>query len=157
MSNGFTGETEGKTRRDFLGLASMGAFFAAMFTALGGSLRMLKPTVRFEEPSAFKIGKADNFPAGLVKTLDEKNVVVFSDVDGLHAVSLICTHLGCVVQVKEKGFACPCHGSKYDAMGKVIGGPAPRPLPWYKISLSIDGSLVVDTSSEIPAGTKFRV
>jgi cytochrome b6-f complex iron-sulfur subunit len=62
-----------------------------------------------------------------------------------------------VVQVKEEGFDCPCHGSKYDGEGRVIGGPAPRPLPWYKVSMSIDGNLVVDTATEVTEGTKFLV
>jgi cytochrome b6-f complex iron-sulfur subunit len=157
VSNGVINESEGTTRRDFLGLASMWAFFVAMFVGAAGSFRMLKPTVRFEAPSSFKIGKPENFPAGLVKVLDEKGVVVFSKSDGLHAISTTCTHLGCVVQVKEHGFDCPCHGSKYNDEGRVIGGPAPRPLPWYKVSMSIDGNLVVDTATEVPEGTKFMV
>lgn len=50
----------------------------------------------------------------------------------------ICTHLGCVPDLKEKapdpavdadwhgGYLCPCHGSKYDLSGRVLRGqPAP--------------------------------
>lgn len=46
----------------------------------------------------------------------------------------ICTHLGCVpterknMQASESGWLCACHGSRYDASGRVIQGPAPRNL-----------------------------
>ena len=53
---------------------------------------------------------------------------------GVVAFSAICTHAGCVVsswRAADKCFLCPCHGSIYDpsAGARVIGGPAPRPLP----------------------------
>lgn len=46
---------------------------------------------------------------------------------GLNAV---CTHLGCVVPWNnaENKFMCPCHGSQYNAQGKVVRGPAPLSL-----------------------------
>ena len=49
------------------------------------------------------------------------NIVVFSP---------ICPHLGCGYRwdFEDRKFKCPCHGSVYDVTGKVIGGPAPRPL-----------------------------
>ncbi len=41
----------------------------------------------------------------------------------------VCTHLGCVPnRDPEGGWLCPCHGSKYDASGRVVRGPAPRNL-----------------------------
>ena len=143
------------TRRDFLGLASLGAIFLSSITALGGILRMIKPTVKFEEPTRFKIGTLDTFPVGTVKKLDDKGVFVFSTDQGLHAISSICTYLGCIVAVSETGFQCPCHGSKYNESGKVVGGPAPRNLAWLEISKSVDGSLEIDISKEVPPGTRF--
>jgi ubiquinol-cytochrome c reductase iron-sulfur subunit len=44
----------------------------------------------------------------------------------------ICTHLGCIPIDKEGpygGWKCPCHGSQYDALGRVRRGPAPANLP----------------------------
>ena len=49
------------------------------------------------------------------------------------AISLVCTHLGCTVSRIETGFLCPCHGSQYDGDGNVVGGPAPKTLPWKKL------------------------
>jgi ubiquinol-cytochrome c reductase iron-sulfur subunit len=47
-------------------------------------------------------------------------------------VSGVCTHLGCVPTGHEgphEGWFCHCHGSIYDASGRVRGGPAPLNLP----------------------------
>ncbi|RMD59865.1 MAG: ubiquinol-cytochrome c reductase iron-sulfur subunit [Nitrospirae bacterium] len=50
--------------------------------------------------------------------------------DGFIALSPICTHLGCRVywDWAKKEFRCPCHGGRYDALGRVIAGPPPAPL-----------------------------
>jgi cytochrome b6-f complex iron-sulfur subunit len=47
-----------------------------------------------------------------------------------YGINAICTHLGCVVpwNAAENKFMCPCHGSQYDATGKVVRGPAPLSL-----------------------------
>lgn len=52
--------------------------------------------------------------------------------DGIedYAINAVCTHLGCVVPWNRAAnkYMCPCHGSQYDATGKVIRGPAPLSL-----------------------------
>jgi len=56
-----------------------------------------------------------------------KKVAVFRDTNGtLHKCSAVCPHLGCVVgwNATENTWDCPCHGSRFDAHGKVINGPA---------------------------------
>jgi nitrite reductase/ring-hydroxylating ferredoxin subunit len=56
---------------------------------------------------------------------------VFRDEDGgLHAVSLRCTHLGCLVRFNaaERSWDCPCHGSRFDVSGRVLEGPAMKDL-----------------------------
>jgi ubiquinol-cytochrome c reductase iron-sulfur subunit len=48
----------------------------------------------------------------------------------------VCTHLGCVPGekkdmgplIKEGGWLCACHGSRYDISGRIISGPAPKNL-----------------------------
>ncbi len=156
MSDG-TPKKEGVSRRDFLGLASMGAALLSFLVVLGGIFRMTKATVHYEESRTFKIGKPDEFPVGTKKVLDDRNVVIFADNDGLHAISNICTHLGCIVSPVDWGFQCPCHGSKFDKKGKVIGGPAPRALLWLEVSRHVDGNLVVNATREVEIGTKFKV
>jgi Rieske Fe-S protein len=56
---------------------------------------------------------------------------VYREPDGtVHAVSLRCTHLGCLVRFNsaERSWDCPCHGSRFDVDGTVLEGPATRPL-----------------------------
>jgi cytochrome b6-f complex iron-sulfur subunit len=147
----------GVSRRDFLGLASLGAILLSSAATLAGVFRLTKANVHYEESKIFKIGVPDNFPVGSEKLVEGKNVFIFSDAEGLHAISNVCTHLGCLVSASADGFLCPCHGSKYDREGKVTAGPAPRALPWLEISRRVDGVLLVDAAKEVKAGTKFRV
>ena len=63
-------------------------------------------------------------------------IAVFRDESGrVHERSAICRHLGCVVDwnTLEKTWDCPCHGSRYDALGQVIQGPANSDLPEVEI------------------------
>jgi cytochrome b6-f complex iron-sulfur subunit len=145
------------SRRNFLGLAALGAVILSSLATLAGMLRFTKPNVHFEESKKVKIGKPESFPVGTVKKFEDQNFFVFADTDGLHAISSVCTHLGCLVAMTESGFQCPCHGSKYNEKGKVIAGPAPRSLPWLDISRSVDGTLVVDAGKEVKKGTIFTV
>jgi Rieske Fe-S protein len=49
---------------------------------------------------------------------------------GLHAVSVRCTHQGCLLRFNaaETSWDCPCHGSRFDVDGDVLEGPAVKPL-----------------------------
>ncbi len=54
-------------------------------------------------------------------------VAVYRDAAGaLHECSAVCPHLGCIVgwNSLEKSWDCPCHGSRFDATGRVVNGPA---------------------------------
>jgi len=59
-----------------------------------------------------------------------------------------CVHLGCSVPHCSKSmlFECPCHGSKYRLHGEYYGGPAPRGLDRFPLSVAA-GKLVVDTGA----------
>ncbi|MEZ4321079.1 MAG: FAD-dependent oxidoreductase [Myxococcota bacterium] len=56
-------------------------------------------------------------------------VFLGSFADGsLAALDGRCTHAGCPVGIDADGFACPCHGGRYDAEGTPVSGPPPKPL-----------------------------
>jgi glycine/D-amino acid oxidase-like deaminating enzyme/nitrite reductase/ring-hydroxylating ferredoxin subunit len=60
-----------------------------------------------------------------------RQIAVSRDDDGeLHAVAARCTHLGCIVSWNpaERTWDCPCHGSRFEAGGAVLQGPATGPL-----------------------------
>ncbi len=153
-----TGDSAAVTpsRRSFV-LTSTLSLLGAGTVALLSNLLFFMPRVTYGEPSRFRIGKPDSFPQGTRLPLSRQRVTVLRTEQGMAAVSNTCTHLGCVVSTTEIGFACPCHGSRFDADGTVLGGPAPRPLPWFQVSLSPNGELEVDTSKTVPQGTFLRV
>ncbi len=101
----------------------------------------------YGEPSRFRVGKPDSFPLGTRLPLTRQRVTVVRTEAGMAAISNTCTHLGCVVTTTEIGFDCPCHGSRFDPEGTVLGGPAPRPLPWFRLALSPGGEVEIDTAS----------
>jgi len=60
-----------------------------------------------------------------------EKIAVYRDPNGsVHECSAVCPHLGCIVQWNpgEKTWDCPCHGSRFEATGKVINGPANKDL-----------------------------
>ena len=62
---------------------------------------------------------------------DEERIAVYRDPQGaLHAVSAVCTHMGCLVRFNdaERTWDCPCHGSRYSIDGAVLEGPAVHAL-----------------------------
>jgi glycine/D-amino acid oxidase-like deaminating enzyme/nitrite reductase/ring-hydroxylating ferredoxin subunit len=76
---------------------------------------------------------ADDIPAGEAKVVEDhhgKTGVYRDEAGNLHAVSLRCTHLGCLLRFNqaENSWDCPCHGSRFDVDGTVLEGPATRPL-----------------------------
>ncbi|WP_028059867.1 FAD-dependent oxidoreductase [Candidatus Solirubrobacter pratensis] len=79
------------------------------------------------------IGATDDIPPGEAREVRDGlgKTGVYRDEDGeLHAVSLRCTHLGCLVRFNraERSWDCPCHGSRFDVDGSVLEGPAVDPL-----------------------------
>lgn len=60
------------------------------------------------------------------------------------ALSSVCTHLACRVEVQGSRIACPCHGSAFDRRGRVLRGPAQRPLEEFPVSTTDEGVLVID-------------
>jgi glycine/D-amino acid oxidase-like deaminating enzyme/nitrite reductase/ring-hydroxylating ferredoxin subunit len=75
----------------------------------------------------------DEIEAGqaAIVSLDEGEVAAFKDEDGrVHAVSAVCTHMGCIVgwNDTDRTWDCPCHGSRFALSGEVLNGPAVMPL-----------------------------
>lgn len=62
----------------------------------------------------------------------------------LSAVNPTCTHAGCTVNwaAKSQKFVCPCHGSRFGTDGKVLNGPATKPLKTYQAKIEGDSVLV---------------
>jgi cytochrome b6-f complex iron-sulfur subunit len=142
-------------RRDFLGMAAFWTTASTLVFAALGIARMPKPGVMPGQSSAVKIGMPGDFPVTSEPVrVAGQNLFVLHDAEGFCAVSAICSHLGCIVAATPEGFACPCHGSRFNGEGRVTQGPAPSPLQWFELSLAPDGQIVVDTKKTVPVGTK---
>jgi len=77
--------------------------------------------------------------------------------EGIVALYQRCVHLGCRVPwcQSSQWFECPCHGSKFNAVGEKRDGPAPRGLDRFVVSVT-GGDVVIDTGVVItgpPIGT----
>lgn len=70
---------------------------------------------------------------------------------GLMALWQRCVHLGCRVPdcVSSQGFECPCHGSKYNIHGEYEGGPAPRNMDRFGVSVSDSGDFIIETGNVV--------
>jgi glycine/D-amino acid oxidase-like deaminating enzyme/nitrite reductase/ring-hydroxylating ferredoxin subunit len=80
-----------------------------------------------------EVQSVDEIPpnSGAVMREGLRKVAIFRDEAGeLHRRSAICTHLGCIVgwNPAASTWDCPCHGSRFDPLGKVLNGPASRDL-----------------------------
>ena len=98
--------------------------------------------------AAYSANELTGMEAGLALGLD----------GGVIALYQKCPHLGCRVPecVTSQWFECPCHGSQYNRVGEKRGGPAPRGMDRFAMSVSADGVLTVDTGTIIqgpPIGT----
>jgi len=161
-------------RRDFLFKLGTGAGMAALAAQATASLRSLVPNVSYDAPTTVKVGLPADFPDGL-KFLPDQRLFVFREGLTFHAISAVCTHLGCTVRAEALSqpevmtvegaplrvthrFLCPCHGSRYTGDGGNVSGPAPKPLAWYHLSVSPDdGQLVVDLAREVDRDFRLTV
>jgi glycine/D-amino acid oxidase-like deaminating enzyme/nitrite reductase/ring-hydroxylating ferredoxin subunit len=76
-----------------------------------------------DEPDAEKIQAGE----GAILREGAKKIAAYRDEQGtLHKFSAVCPHLKCIVRWDgyEKTWDCPCHGSRFDALGRVLNGPA---------------------------------
>jgi menaquinol-cytochrome c reductase iron-sulfur subunit len=153
-------EGEGTSRRNFYVVAIYG-LWGAISTALGipaliyllipprvrkvsewielGDITRLTPNAPVE--MTFRRNRVDGW-----KLISEKSTAwVVKSVDNhVTAFGPQCTHLGCAYHWEEgkNQFLCPCHTSLFGLDGKVLAGPAPRPLDRYETRLNGNKLLV---------------
>ena len=140
---------ESTTRRSFYSaaIAGLGGLMTAALAAPAAAYLLLKPksskqpdfvpaadltqlTVGKPEEVVFRRTRVDGW-----RVINEKSTawVIKKDDQNVVAFTPQCTHLGCAYHWddKENNFLCPCHTSTFSIDGKVLSGPAPRPLDRY--------------------------
>lgn len=133
-------------RRDFLVLgacavgcgvlAGCASTMAVPVTPVDGRIRLRRDEIE---------GLSD--PEGFVRLTPDgaaAPIYLLALPDGSHAaLSPICTHLGCTVDVAGQRLVCPCHGSTYARDGTVLRGPAERSLRRFPVTETTNGDLVI--------------
>jgi cytochrome b6-f complex iron-sulfur subunit len=130
------------SRRNFiqLGIAAVGAAWAGTLV----QSRVFPASSTGEEATPVRIPLAE-LPVGSTKIISYGGVqtIVLRTQESIKAFSMVCTHLGCLVQWRADGreFYCPCHDGRFDQFGEVIAGPPPVPLEQFPVQ--VDGETVI--------------
>jgi len=161
------------SRRSFftwLIVAAAGVIGISLAVPLSGYV--VSPALKRRERRWVDAGPVSDLPVGepaqreLVMTIPDGYMEVAA-VKGIWALrratnevtvySPICTHLGCGFRwdVGARRFKCPCHGSEFDPDGKVVAGPAPRPLDRLPVKVE-NGHLLVQYK-EFKSGTTRQI
>jgi len=101
------------------------------------------------DKALFTAGKASVFQKGKMYPFNSgKFYLSVLEDGGMLALSIKCTHLGCMIEANSNGFDCPCHASAFDKFGEVLSPPATRALDIFPIKIS-RGQVFVDTNKPI--------
>ncbi len=121
-------------RRDFLFKGTLWAGLGAVGTALAWIFGDLWTAAsKFSSARWIPVAPLDHFPIDGVVPFPEYKIAIMRAGQKMGAISLECTHLGCLLNVVDRGFFCPCHGSDFGSRGQVYSGPAKDPLPWHEV------------------------
>jgi menaquinol-cytochrome c reductase iron-sulfur subunit len=146
-------ETSGSDRRNFC-VTCIYSLWGLMGLALGlpAAVYLLAPPRLRKETEWVEAGDVSQLEPGVPNELvfrrnrvdgwkitSEKTsawVVKVSDAEVV-AFSPVCTHLGCAYHWDERknNFLCPCHSSTFGLDGRVLSGPAPRPLDRFRVRI----------------------
>ena len=106
-------------------------------------------------------GPLSKLAVGSLTAVDNVDVCIARDAQGVYAMSLVCTHAGCDMSVdgtvSASGIFCSCHGSRFDPNGKVLRGPARSTLPHFKVSADAAGILTIHSGTEVDPATRLAV
>jgi cytochrome b6-f complex iron-sulfur subunit len=132
-------------RRGFLGWLLTGSLAGSALIGLAALGRFLSFQGQSSQPTEYDLGPAADFPEGSRTDIPEIPAIIIHNQAGFIALSLVCPHLGCTVNVTREGFTCPCHGSRFQTDGSLRNGPAAKPLPSLRVEVNAAGNLIVYT------------
>jgi menaquinol-cytochrome c reductase iron-sulfur subunit len=158
---------QSQTRRTFYltAINLLGALIGAAIAIPAAAYLLIRPKSS-EEGGFSEIGDLSQFKVGkpLEVLYERKRVdgwrkvtekastwLVKTDPNTVVAFNPACTHLGCAYHWDNGAdrFICPCHASAFSIDGKVLAGPAPRPLDRYVAKVQ-DGKILI--GSQIDEG-----
>ena len=137
------------SRRDWLKRVAFFGLIGTAFTALGAIfLDVWLAAGRFTSAHWRLVAAVETLPAEGTVPFPEQRVAIVRSGHRLGALSLECSHLGCLVNAVDQGFFCPCHGSEFGPLGEVYSGPATTSLPWYPLQIR-HGQLYIHTGRKL--------
>ena len=100
-----------------------------------------------------KIADLIRIPNESARLIESPNVILSRTGKGIACMSTMCTHRRNKLEVDSDGnIFCPVHDSRFDLDGNPSGGPATRPLTWYRTAVEADGAISVDPSKTVKQG-----
>lgn len=136
------------SRRSFLDY-----LFGTGLAALAGAILypilhfLVPPKVKEVTAASVAVAKSGDLAAnaGRIVAYGGKPALVLRTPEGeVRAFSAVCTHLACTVQYRAdlRHIWCACHDGHYDLHGQVVGGPPPRPLEEFKVTIKDDDVII---------------
>ena len=116
------------SRRDFVARTGLAALAAV--TACGDGVLSPGSSPQTDQQLAIAVG---DFPGlatmGSLVKVGDLFAAKRTGANTFDAFYMVCTHAGCLTSITNaQRFDCPCHGSRFDANGDVVAGPARLPL-----------------------------
>lgn len=133
------------SRADFLSVLGKSLLALCGLLGLGGLIKFLGFQPDPAPPSEFDLGSASDYPLDSRTEIPQAQAVLLHDDTGFTALSLVCPHLGCTVRLEADGYACPCHGSRFNTDGSVQNGPASQPMHALEVEETAEGNLILHT------------
>ena len=103
-------------------------------------------------------GTASDLAVGDLAAVDGEGIAVGCDAGGIYALSTLCTHALCDMashgSVNGAGLFCSCHGGRFDPNGAVVQGPARQDLPHFAVTIDDQGTIQVNTDTEVAASER---
>ncbi len=155
MSNTeITSPLRGIPRRELLSWVWLIAATAAAAKATELTYSFVRASRAAQQPTRFDAGAVADLPAvgSAPLPFPEGRFWLAQTPEGVAALDGVCTHLDCLLGWDEQAheYLCPCHGSRFDATGRYLVGPAPRDMDRFAVE-------VVDEEGVVVAATNFSV
>ena len=134
------------SRRDFIQWAWQSLLWISGILGLAGLWRYFSFRPYPSTPTIYDLGPVDQLPKNAIFTVSKANAAIIATENSYTAISLVCPHLGCIVELFEGEFICPCHNSRFTTQGELLKGPSVEPLRKLKLEITEDGHLLMDIS-----------
>jgi cytochrome b6-f complex iron-sulfur subunit len=144
-------EVAGPSRREFLYYIWGASIVLLLGQAGAGLIWFSLPRFREGEfGGIFRLNAEEVPPSGDIPQAFPSGRFWASNTDqGFLALYAVCTHLGCLPKWVDTStrFECPCHGSKFEADGEYIEGPAPRGMDRFAVTITFTNGEVESTDA----------